>query len=90
MSVKTIYTCDKCGAEQLSAEQFWTVGVWAIHSVNNLPTNPSEFVQNKSMQVCRPCLELLGIHVKTKPGAEIATPPTVEELIREILERAQQ
>ena len=90
MSVKTIYQCDKCGGEQFSEDQFWTVGVWAICSPVRVNPHYSEYVQNKKIQVCRPCLESLGIHLTVKDGGDSAPPaPTVEELIREIIERAQ-
>ena len=85
MAVKTIYTCDKCGNEQEKPDQFWTVGVSATHSV--YPSN--NYVQDKSMHVCRPCLESLGIHVQKKPEHEENPPkiPSVEDLIREIVQR---
>lgn len=89
MSIKTIYTCDKCGGEQFSSQQFWTVGVWATCSVVISPTTTGEKIEDKRIQVCRPCLESFGIHVKVTAGENIS-PPTTEELIREIIERAQQ
>ena len=86
MSVKTIYTCDKCKAEQETVNQFWTVGVTATHGCSD---SSREFVKNKHMQVCRPCLESLGLYVQIKPEHKASPPriPTVEELIREIVER---
>ena len=85
MSIRTIYTCEKCGAEQLTGDQFWTVGVQANHHAYS--PQVWQFVTGKSLQVCRPCLESFGIHVQTKPNEEPAPVPTVEELIREIIER---
>lgn len=85
MAVKTIYTCDKCGSEQDSSDQFWTVGVSA-----NCATYPADwFVTGKSLQVCRPCLESFGIHVQKKPEHAESPPtiPSVEDLIREIMQR---
>lgn len=85
MSVKTIYICDKCQNEQPTAEQFWTVGVSAnVHTYVG-----DHFVEGKSMQVCRPCLESFGIYVRQKPNDATPppAPPTVEELIREIVAR---
>lgn len=87
MSRKVIYTCDKCGAEQLTHEQFWTVGVQANHF--GATVGPYDFVDGKKLEVCRPCLESFGIHVTTKKNEPQPKPPTVEELIREIIERCQ-
>lgn len=87
MSRKTIYTCDKCKSEQLTPEQFWTVGVQA----NHYPTASGtyDFVEGKKLEVCRPCLESFGIYVRTRENEPKPTVPTVEELIRQILELVQ-
>lgn len=83
MSVRTIYKCDKCSSETEKNEQFWTVGVTA----NAQLYTSRDFVTGFSMQVCRPCLESLGIHVRTKPadGQEAPPRPTLEEVILEIV-----
>jgi hypothetical protein len=45
-------------------------------------------VEGKHMQVCRPCLESFGIHVQTKTKDDVVpTVPSLEELIREIVQR---
>ena len=83
--IRTIYKCDKCGNEQDTPAQFWTVGVTANHAlyVGN------DFVNGKSMNVCRKCLESFGIHVQTKPDdPKHVEPPTLEDLIIEIVQRA--
>lgn len=85
MSIKTIYKCDKCGSEQESNNQFWTVGVTA--NCSNYASR--DFVAGKSMQVCRPCLESFGIHVQHKQDEPAQQPPTLEELILEIISRCQ-
>jgi len=85
MSIKTLYTCDKCGVVQEDNKQFWTVGVTA-----NCQTYPSDtFVTGMHMHVCRPCLESFGIYVHKKPDETTNTPepPTLEELINEIVLR---
>ena len=88
MSIKTIYICDKCGAEQVTPEQFWTVGLWAVYSATRTTAEQNEYVADKRVQVCRPCLESFGIHVRIKDSVDPAPQPTIEELIREILEMA--
>lgn len=86
MSRQVIYKCDKCGSEQATADQFWTVGVKA--SPLNYPHDM--FVSNKHvMEVCRPCLESFGIHVQPTPKdqPQPPAPPTLEELISDIVLR---
>ena len=82
--ITTIYKCDKCGNEQNDNDQFWTVGITARTKWHQ---SMDDIV--KSIQVCRPCLESLGIYVtQTKKKDEpLPAPPTIEELIREIIER---
>ena len=76
--IKTIYKCDKCGNEQYAADQFWNV-IISAGSVH--------FSQNtvKRIMVCRPCLESFGIHVTKQKDTEPPKPPTIEELLREII-----
>ena len=88
MSSKTIFTCDRCKAEFITKGerpgQFWHVAVLA----NTYGyTDPSKEV--RSLEVCRPCLESMGIHVtpNPKPDEPQPVPPTIEELIREIVSR---
>ena len=80
--ITTIYKCDKCGNEQTTKEQFWTVGVIATTSHSSSGALPI-----KSIHVCRPCLESFGIYVQKKKDELLPKPPTVEELIREIIAR---
>ena len=86
MSIRTIYTCDKCGAEQKTQEQFWTVGVTA----NTLFSTSDYFVSGMSIQVCRLCLESFGIYVQKRQFDDppTPTPPTLEDLIIELVQRA--
>ncbi len=84
MSITTIYKCDKCGAEQNTPNQFWTVGVVAKHGHDPYQWSDS-FTDHKVMQVCRPCLESLGIFVNPREKAPENTPVTIEALIREII-----
>lgn len=85
--ITTTYKCDKCGKELDSAGQLWHVGVSA-QSINN-KLIVGLFVEGKSMQVCRPCLESFGIFVqKRRDEPEPPSPPTIEDLIREIIAEA--
>ena len=80
--ITTIYKCDKCGNEQNNNNHFWTVGITATTSQSSSGTFPI-----KSMNVCRLCLESLGVYVTKKADEPLPAPPTVEELIREIIAR---
>ena len=88
MSVKTIYTCDKCGNEQFTKDQFWVVGVSAATLGERVGIG---YVKDKLIHVCRPCLDSFGIYEQTKPS-DPPNPelPTVEELIREIISLVQE
>lgn len=81
MSIRTIYKCDRCAGEQDTPAQFWTVGVFA-----NCQSNSRDFVSSEhKMHVCRPCLESLGIYVRKQDMPTGVPPPTLEDLIREIV-----
>lgn len=85
--ITTTYKCDKCGKELDSAGQFWHVGVSA-QSINTKLT-VGLFVEGKSMQVCRACLESFGIFVRKRPNEpEPPSRPTIEDLIRDIVANA--
>lgn len=90
MSVRTIYTCDKCGKEQDNNKQFWSVGVGAtcLETRYSGGSIMDWSVKDKTLQVCRPCLESFGIHVIKRKDETIPNKlPTTEELIVEILSR---
>ena len=84
MSIKTIYTCDKCKNEQESQQQFWSVGIVA----NCPPSESSTYtITGLTIQVCRPCLDSFGIYVSEKKRKESGIVyPTIEDLFREILD----
>ena len=83
MAIITIYKCDKCGAEQSTNEQFWYLAV--AYKCLHLGYGESK---TKGINVCRKCLESLGINAtpQTKESPEYS-PPTIEELIAEIVHR---
>jgi len=83
MSIVTNYVCDKCGNIAHDPNQFWTIGVTAKcqdRLYSNYVIAP--------MEVCRKCLESLGIFPskETKAAPEYS-PPTLEDLIIDIVER---
>ena len=76
-----IYKCDKCGNEQTTDHQFWTVGITAAH----WPKQSLWAVEGKSIHVCRPCLESFGIHAMERDGVNPPPQLSVEDLVREIV-----
>jgi len=86
VSVTTIYTCDRCGTEQNSSQNFWVIGIAAHHSVYKSLTE-REFIRDMSMQVCRPCLEHFGVHVISRPDpkSEAKEEPTLEQRIVDLI-----
>jgi len=83
--ITTIYKCDKCGAEQTNNDQFWSITVF----VENASVNYRKGWQG--IQVCRSCLGSLNIFpTKTKASDPAAPPPTLEDLIREIVRSEQE
>ena len=89
MSVKTIYTCDKCGKEQNSPNQFWRIGVVVSPDFKQpLAADYTVYANNKSMEVCRECLENFGIYTSKKTlesKPEIAN-ITIEDLIIQLIQ----
>ena len=83
MAIITIYKCDKCGDEQSTPEQFWKLSVIYKHLGTGCCVN-----ETKGINVCRKCLESLGINAtpKTKESPKYS-PLTIEELIAEIVHR---
>lgn len=85
MAKKTIYTCDKCGAEQLTKTQFWTLHVTARNEGDEFESS----VSGLRIEVCRECLEKYGIYSKQKPKQ---TPEenkvTIESLIKDLINNA--
>lgn len=83
MAITTIYKCDKCGAEQPTNVQFWHLDVGyqeLSHSYGKSYT--------KGIHVCRKCLESLGINAsKAVRESPEYNPPTIEDLIAEIVQR---
>lgn len=86
--IKTICVCDRCAAEQETRNQFWTIGVWASH--NGEAYNESLKEHKRSIQVCRNCLEALGVNVTRETAAKANyVERTTEDILRELIERVQ-
>ncbi len=89
MSTITVLTCDRCGANvpQNGDHQFWEVGVITACRPQIAAHKAMYQVDKKhKMEVCRPCIEDMGlVPSRREDKTSIPTPPTLEELIREIV-----
>ena len=83
--ISIIYKCDKCGVDQSTKEQFWELSAVATHLGSSyLQARPC----TKPYQVCRKCLEHMGIYTqKVIRNSPEFNPPTIEELLKEIILR---
>jgi hypothetical protein len=81
--IETRYICDRCSSISYSDEQFWKLQVTAQSGRLSVAHNAGV-----EMQVCRPCLESIGIYVqpetKAKPGY---VERTTEDILRELINR---
>lgn len=85
MSVNITYKCDKCGSESIERNSLWHISVHARPFGEGV-----HWDGGKSMHVCRPCLEEMGINRSsdTKKKEPDFVAPTLESLIREIVTRS--
>ena len=84
--IGTTYTCDRCNHEQTTFGKMWTVEI----AVNEMGTwsKPSNSKGALSKLWCRRCVETFGLLQPAKDDTEhvITPPPTLEDLIREIVQ----
>ena len=78
MSIKIIYKCDKCGNEQTTRKNFWNVDI--LVSCEYFTDS-----RQKQIGVCQSCLESFGILVPEEKAKTLPPPPTIEDLIREVM-----
>jgi len=95
VAIKHQYVCDKCGNVQSTLDQFWRVGVVfkSMSSINQSASLMQELPGSREIHVCRPCLAKFGLvpEIKQNPTAEhVNVPPTLEQLILQIVETAMQ
>lgn len=86
MGIITTYTCDKCGHTQQNDKQMWKLLVSLVHHgfEHNYSTTKREVLW------CRACVERKGF--LPIPGeqekSDSTPPPTIEDMIREIVASA--
>ena len=88
--IKTPYICDRCKAEQPTDVQFWKLGVFAAPVAAPSYTYFKAEVANRSLQVCRPCLEYFGILVQKKSNEAPPSTRTTDDILLELLARIRQ
>lgn len=82
---ETIVTCDLCKGTINNDAQTWNVCIYArcgykphVSSVYESP--------ELALEICRPCLDRLGIQVGYRKPEDIVQPiPTIEDVIRELV-----
>ncbi len=87
MGITTTYKCDRCEHEQDNSRQMWDVEV----GINSVGSPRPTFLQSRQTVIwCRKCVE--DVHLlkipEHKPQRELPSKPTLESLVREIVEDA--
>lgn len=90
MGVATKYVCDKCGHTQDTSVQMWEVGI-TRRSLDSPSMNAAAARQPPKQLWCRECMVLAHI-LPCKKGEEekLPPPPTLEDLVREIVREEMQ
>ncbi len=84
MTTKTYYHCDRCGSIHDSNEQMWIMSASLRNARNPSDRHPRE----KQQDWCRKCVEQFGwlpVSSVEKSDHVIVPPPTLEDIIREIV-----
>lgn len=84
MAIKTTWTCDKCGHSQDTGAQMWGI---RLH-VNHMTYDDGPSSSKHDALWCRDCTEgahLLPPYDKDETKHIPPVPPTLEDLIREIV-----
>lgn len=80
--IRTIYTCDRCKAEQDTSNQLWHVGI-SLKYYNQTRTERSA---HHEQLWCRQCCANVGIaFVPERQLSTTPAEPTLEDMIREII-----
>lgn len=87
--ITTIRTCDRCKATLKDEDQLWEIGIG--FSCMGTTWRTTGIDHDKTRQWCRPCMEragLLGGDDHPSKQDPPAAPPTIEDLIRDIVHDA--
>lgn len=83
MAITTTYICDMCKAESNTSEQFWSFSLF-MHSLHLSQSPHTNCV--KTFDACRDCAELFGV-LPYDRIPEPEEPPSIENLLREVMSR---
>ena len=81
MTIETVYVCDRCGGRQHDNAQFWTLTI-QLKAGNGHCTMSTKH----SMQMCRTCMEYVGVVPPIDKKVDLPPPLTLEDLIIEIVQ----
>lgn len=82
--ITTTYTCDRCGASQITDTQLWAVGVVVV----SWGFAPSSHGGRPTALWCRKCVDELQLLGRSKPETVITIAPldvTLEDKLREVI-----
>ena len=85
MAVKTIYTCDRCGHEQDTIEQMWTIRIVVSHG----NSHPSTAVAGRNLVLwCRKCCDVHQLINEPNPTPTVPAPKilTFEDRLKALVE----
>ncbi len=86
MGITTTYKCDRCEHEQDNTTQMWSIEV----GIKSAGTNPMFLTSRQTALWCRKCVE--DVHLlkipQHEPQRDLPSKPTIEDLVREIVEDA--
>ncbi len=92
MAIRTLYACDHCKKEQDNSEDMYGVAILVTDDPRKLciggygystMTMRSNEVHHGSMW-CKVCIQRVGLAFVPSPKAPGITPPSLEDMIREI------
>ncbi len=98
MTTTITRTCDKCGTTVADGEELWTLGIIAkcSQSANQHPgyafkTHNLPYVKDEHRKdYCRNCVVQTGMNIVNKSDVPVTNPPTLDTLLREIVEETVQ
>ena len=85
MSQVTTYKCDLCGKEQDNQGQMWTIALFVKNGCTAY-VGQGDYPKKKT-DWCRACMEIYSLlpTVEIKPDKVIQPPPTIEDIIRDLV-----
>lgn len=86
MSVTVEYTCDRCGHKQATAEQMWSIGISYMYGVTQTFYLTPSLTSHGIQQWCTGCMVLYSLLTGHVAEVAIAPPPTLEDIVRLLIQ----